>query len=295
MQFFYFFAVTAIYILITWSFYLPYRVGQLHFLTVANMTISGYFAAYASLTWHWPFGLVLVLGIIIGAVVGFVISLAIGEAPCFAVVIVGFTFIYITKTVVENVQALGGPEGLYLYGAGTPMVSRTVLLIVAYGLVLLVGYLIFRLDHSRLGRASATVFVDKNLARSFGVNIKTLGMFLQTFASAIGGGCGVLYAFIMRSLTPQYFTFHLVGICMTILFVGGYSTQWGIILASPILYGIPILLPPAFAAWKIVIYGVLLLAVLIFKTEGFITRSFVLHIERRLRKKTVCKVRSPGD
>ena len=33
-------------------------------------------------------------------------SNAIGDAPCFAVVIVGFTFIFITKTVVENIEFL---------------------------------------------------------------------------------------------------------------------------------------------------------------------------------------------
>jgi len=39
---FYYLAVAAIYILMSWSFYLPYRVVQLHFMTVANMEISAY-------------------------------------------------------------------------------------------------------------------------------------------------------------------------------------------------------------------------------------------------------------
>ena len=85
---YYFLAISAIYILMTWSLYLPYRMMQLHFLTVANMTISGYFGAYAALHWGWPFGLVFPIGIVIGLLVGFFISLAIGDAPCFAVVIV---------------------------------------------------------------------------------------------------------------------------------------------------------------------------------------------------------------
>jgi len=283
VQFFYFFTITAIYILVTWSFYLPYRIGQLHFLTIANMTISGYFAAFAALTWHLPFGLVLALGFILGALVGFLVSIAIGDAPCFAVVIVGFTFIYITKTIVENVDKniFGGPEGSY----GIPLVNRTVLIVILYALVVIFGVLIYRFDHSRLGRASSAIFIDKDIAASTGVNIKKLGMFLQTFASSIGGLCGVLYVFIMRSLTPQYFTFHLVGICMTILFVGGYTTPWGTIIAAPVLYGIPLLLPPSLQSWKVVIYGVLLILVLVFKPEGFITRQFIFKLERLGRKK----------
>lgn len=272
---YYFLATTAVYILVSWSFYLPYRVGQLHFMTVANMTISGYFGAIAALYWNWPFALVFLAGIGIGALVGYVTSNAIGDAPCFAVVIVGFTFIFITKTVVENIEFLGGAYGLF----GLPGLNKTVLLIVAYGFVVLIGILIYRFDHSMLGRAASALFIDKTLAGSFGVNPKHLGMLLQSWASAIGGAAGVLYIYCMRSLSPEYFTFHLLGACMTMLFVGGYATQWGVVLAAPLLYGVPLLFPPEIASWRIVIYGVLLIIVLVLKPEGIITRRFVHKVE----------------
>lgn len=282
-----FLAITAIYILMSWSFYLPYRVGQLHFMTVANMTISGYFGAYAAMNWNWPFLLVFAAGIIISGVIGFLISIAIGDAPCFAVVIVGFTFIYITKTVVENVEALGGTLGMFGIPklAENPDTSRLLLFITTYLFVLIVGILIYRFEHSRLGRAASSIFVDQDLGTSFGVNVKHLGMGLQTAASAIGGACGVLYAYIMRNLFPDFFTFHMVGVCMTMLFVGGYSTMWGVVIAAPALWGIPLLFPPAIQSWRIVIYGVLLLVVLVLKSEGIITRRFVYKIEQFLTPK----------
>lgn len=282
-----FLAITAIYILMSWSLYLPYRVGQLHFMTVANMTISGYFGAYAAMNWNWPFLLVFAAGILLSALVGFLVSLAIGDAPCFAVVIVGFTFIYITKTIVENVDALGGTLGMFGIPklAEDPGTSRLLIFITAYLLVLIVGFFIHRFEHSRLGRASSAIFVDKDLGTSFGVNVKRLGIGLQTAASAIGGASGVLYAYIMRNLFPDFFTFHMVGVCMTMLFVGGYSTMWGVVLAAPALWGIPLLFPPAIQSWRIVIYGVLLLVVLVLKSEGIITRKFVYKIEKFLKLK----------
>ena len=282
-----FFAVTAIYILMSWALYLPYRMGQLHFMTVANMTISGYFAAYAVLNWDWPFTAVFFLGIMLGGLVGFLVSLAIGDAPCFAVVIVGFTFIYITKTVVENVEAFGGTLGLF----GIPKIvedpgtNRLVLFFVVYALVALVGVFINRFDRSRLGRAASAIFVDRDLATSFGVKVKWLGMGLQTAASAIGGACGVLYAFIMRNLFPDFFTFQIVGVCMTMLFVGGYATPWGVLLTAPALWGGPLLLPQSVQSWRIVIYGVLLIAVLVLKPEGIITRRFAVRMGKILSPK----------
>lgn len=288
---FYYLAITAIYILMSWSIYIPYRIGQLHFMTVANMAVSAYFAALMAINFAWPFWLVLIAGTLLGALIGFLVSIAIGDAPCFAVVIVGFTFIYLTKTIIENVEAFGGPLGIFSIPKVLSVSSsnRSLLLIVVYALVLITGILITRFDHSRLGRAASAIFIDKDLAVSFGVDVKKMGMFLQTWASAVGGMAGVMYAFIMRSVSPNHFTFHLIGICMTMLFVGGYSTIWGAFLAAPILWGFPLILPEALQAWNIVIYGVLLIVVLVIKPEGVITRPMIKKIESLLsrNKKTV--------
>ena len=53
---YYFLAITAINILMSWALYLPYRVAHLHFLTVANMAISGYLAGWLVKVLHVPFG-----------------------------------------------------------------------------------------------------------------------------------------------------------------------------------------------------------------------------------------------
>jgi ABC-type branched-subunit amino acid transport system permease subunit len=52
-----------------------------------------------------------------------------------------------------------------------------------------------------------------------------------------------------------------------------------------VLYGLTLLFPPAVASWRIVIYGAILVAVLVLKPEGFITRRLVLTIERLLSSK----------
>jgi branched-chain amino acid transport system permease protein len=245
------------------------------------MAISGYGAAYLVLTLHIPFGLALLAGFAAGGLIGYVVSLFIGDAPTFAVVIVGFTFIFITRTVIENTSVLGGTMGMFGLPnvGGSPAAHRWSILAILYGLVLLAGFLIHRFDHSRLGRAASAVFVDKDLARSLGVDIKKLGMLLQTLSCTLAGGCGVLYGFIYKSFHLDFFTFALVGIFMTVIFVGGYTTQWGTVLAAPVLYGLPLLFPPEIQSWRIVIYGVALILVLVLKPEGFVTRRLVYSLE----------------
>jgi branched-chain amino acid transport system permease protein len=278
---YYFLSITAINVLMSWALYLPYRVAHLHFITIANMAISGYLAGYLVMTHRVPFGVALALGFLVGGLMGYVVSLFIGNAPTFAVVIVGFTFIYITRTVIENTKAVGGTLGMFGLPSigGNPVLHRWVLLGILYALVLIVGFLIHRFDHSCLGRAASAAFTDKELAASLGVDIRGLGRLLQTASCTVAGGCGVLYAFIYRSLYLDFFSFHLVGIFMTVIFVGGYATLWGTVIAAPVLYGVPLLFPPAIASWRIVIYGVLLILMLVLKPEGFVTRRLVFTIE----------------
>ena len=260
----------------TWALYLPYRVAHLHFMVVANMAISGYFGGYAAINWHWSFPVILAAGFLIGALISFIVSIAIGDAPTFAVVIVGFTFIYITKTVIENWNALGSTMGMF----GIPLVNH--ILLYAYGFVLVTGFFIYRFDHSRLGRAASAIFIHRELATSFGVNTKHLGMFLQTWAGALGGASGVLYGFIMNSLFPNFFTFPIIGTTMTMLFLGGYTTMWGTLLAVPVLWGAPLLLPAAVASWRQIIYGVLLVVILLVWPEGAITRQGIKKLHSTL-------------
>jgi branched-chain amino acid transport system permease protein len=283
---YYYLSITAVNILMSWALYVPYRMAHLHFITVANMAISGYTAGYLVMALHVPFGLALAIGFLLGGVIGYLVSLFIGDAPTFAVVIVGFTFIYITRTVIENLPAVGGTMGMFGLPniGGSPSVHRFVILGILYGLVVLVGFLIHRFDHGSLGRAASAVFVDKDLAVSLGIDIRKLGILLQTFSCALAGGSGVLYGFIYRSFHLDFFTFHLVGITMTIIFVGGYATMWGTVLAAPLLYGIPLLFPPEIASWRIVIYGALLILVLVLKPEGFITRRSVHRVEGLLSR-----------
>jgi branched-chain amino acid transport system permease protein len=284
---YYFLTVTAINILMSWALYLPYRVAHLHFLTVANMAISGYLSGWLVQSLGLSFWAALPIGLAAGGLIGWLLSLFIGDAPTFAVVIVGFTFIYITRTVIENTAAVGGTMGMFGLPlvAGSPAAHRWVLLALLYALVLVVGFLIHRFEHSRLGRAASAIFVDKGLATSFGVDIKKMGKLLQVFSSLVAGGCGVIYGFLYRSFHLDYFTFHLVGLFMTIIFVGGYATMWGTVVAAPVLYGLTLLFPPAVASWRIVIYGAILVSVLVLKPEGFITRRLVLNLERLLSSK----------
>jgi branched-chain amino acid transport system permease protein len=270
-------------------------MGQLHFLSVANMVISAYFGAVLSGATasgaqtplpHWPFFAVLLAATALSALIGFLVSLAIGDAPCFSVVIVGFAFMYLFRTIAENTEALGKTMGMF----NVPRIvdsnqgNRIFLTITIYAITLLTGFLLRRFDRSSLGRGASLIFVDRDLAVSLGVDIKKTGMILQTASSALGGLAGTLYLYVTRSISPLFITFRNLGLFMTILFVGGYATPWGALLAAPLLWGLPLILPEAMQPWKNVFYTLALIFIILVKPEGLITRPVLRRIVLGIRK-----------
>ncbi len=264
---YYFSVFTAIYILMGWSLYLPYKIGHLHFLPISIMAICAYFAGFASREVHWPFPFILIAGIVIGFIISYSVAKLIGDAPSFSVVIVGLTFIFIVKTIIENCDRLGGSIGFF------HIPSVNYLIVWTYLFLLIVGYVILRVDNSQVSREAAVMFEDRILAASLGIKRKELVIFFHSLSGMISGLSGVLYALLIGGLAVDFFGFGMIGVLMTILFVGGHSSMWGVVLAAPLLGGIPILLPNKLIVWKQVIYGGLLMTMILFQPDGLINRK----------------------
>ena len=261
-----------------WALYLPYRVGHLHFLPIAIMAISAYFTGIAAREWHWPFLFIVITGFILGLILNYLVALLIGDAPCFSVVIVGLTSIFIVKTVIENWDYIGGTVGFF--NIPTPQL----MIVWAYLALALMGFIIFKIENSQQARFASVVFHDNVLAEALGIDQKRIGIFLHSFSGMLAGLSGVLYAGLIGGLTPDFFAFNMIGSLMAILFVGGYRTMWGVVIAAPILGGIPILLPDFLVTWKQFIYGGLLIIIICFRPEGFITRKQIINFKKQIVK-----------
>jgi branched-chain amino acid transport system permease protein len=102
-----------------------------------------------------------------------------------------------------------------------------------------------------------------------------ISMLLQVLSGAFSGVAGALYAFIVGSIFPGAFSFSILMMIFSAVFVGGNLTMWGAVLFAPILWGIPLILPEAIAEWKDIIYGTLLICILISRPEGVVNKEMV--------------------
>ena len=185
--------------------------------------------------------------------------------------------IYIAQTVIRNLPFLGGAYG-YL---GIPRIGY--LMPVTWGILIAFGIFIYRLDHSRLGRAMEMVFVDPDVAATLGVNRYWLSVSLQSLAGAMGALAGVFFAFTTGAIQPPNFGFSLLLRVICFLFVGGSTTMWGVPIFTSILWAVTVFLPVQIAEWRNIIYGVLLIVVLLLRPDGVIDKVLIRAIATKSR------------
>ena len=269
-----FLELVGIFILLSWGIYIAYRAGQIYLGHIYTMAIGAYFSAYVVRDLGWPFSLALIVAVGVGALAAFVPALGLSRAPSIAVVIGSIALIFITQTVIRNLEFLGGVHGFF------HIPRQGYLLPLLYVVLVIVGFFIYRLEHSRFGRAMEIVFVNPDVAASLGVDIYKLRVFLQVTAGAMGALGGVFYAFAMGTIQAPYFGFPILLALLCFLFVGGSTTMWGVVVFTPILWGVCVLLPTAVSVWKDIIYGSLLIIILILRPDGIIDKNVIRAIAR---------------
>jgi branched-chain amino acid transport system permease protein len=278
LSLYYYFQLTAIFIILGWTLYWVYRIGQLNNAPIAIMAISAYLCTYAILQWEWPIAVAFLFGVVCGVSFALIPAVALGRAPAFAMVIATISLIFIMQTVFRNLPWFGRALGMF----GIPKIKH--LLLITYGFLVFFGILIFRFDHSRLGRAAEMIFVDRDIASTLGINIYLFSVCLQVMTGAMGAVAGILYVFTIRTIVPTYFGFSFLLAITTFIFVGGYTTMWGVVVFTPILWGIPYILPESIAESRLLIYGVLLGVTLIIRSEGVIDKKLLRSINKGSRQ-----------
>ncbi len=256
-----------------WSLYLPYRIGHLNFSSISIMAFSAYFTGVALREWGWPFFLTVIISMMSGLILSYIVSKLVINVSGFTVVIIGLTSIFIIRTVIENCHWLGGSIGFF----NIPIVSN--LAIWTYVILFILGYILFLVEDSVISKKAFVLFSDKELGDCLGIHRHEIAQFLHSFSGILAGLAGTLYAALIGGINVDFFNFSMIGTLMAILFVGGYTSMWGVVFAAPILGGIPIFLPDKLLVWKQIIFGGLLITILCIKPEGIITRKQAVKIK----------------
>jgi branched-chain amino acid transport system permease protein len=157
--------------------------------------------------------------------------------------------------------------------------------------VVIVAYVSWRLQDSRIGRAWIAMREDEQVAEAMGVNTVTAKLLAFVIGAIMASFGGAIFAAKIGSIFPNSFQFLVSIIVLVLIIVGGMGSIPGVAVGAFVLVGVlggptsPGLLRE-FAEFKLLIYGTLLVYMMLKRPEGLLPsarRTRELHQEEYLQ------------
>ena len=263
----------AIYVLLTQSLNLVLGLaGQLQLGHAANFGIGAYIAGLLMVDAGFSFWLTLPLAFIGAALVGILIgvpSLRVG-GDYLGIVTLGFgeiTRIFLTNWVSITRGPMGVPGIPSPKIGGFTFTSKISFFYLATALALFTWFVMKRLMNSKMGLQLLAIRTDEHCAKVLGINTGVVKISAFSLSAAFAGLGGAFYASYFSFISPDSFLFidSLAVLCM--LIVGGRGNLVGCAIGAFTL-GIAPELFRFLGAYRMLIYGVLLTVMVIYKPSG---------------------------
>jgi branched-chain amino acid transport system permease protein len=165
-------------------------------------------------------------------------------------------------------------------------------------LAVIIGSIIVlsNLRYSRLGRAWMAIREDELAAAHMGINTTAAKLLAFSFGSAFAGLAGVIYAAKLALVIPNSFEFQLSVLILLAVVLGGLGNLAGVLIGGAIIALLNFLILPQasnyvhaigfklhlaalqgvdLTNYRFLIFGIILVAVMLFRPEGLLPSSTV--------------------
>ena len=150
-------------------------------------------------------------------------------------------------------------------------------------LVMITLAVVLNLVNSRAGRAIKACRDNRIAAESMGVNVTKYKMMAFVTAAVLAGMAGALYGLNSSTVVPTQFTFNQSINVLVFVVLGGLGNVLGSVISATLLTVLPEVLR-AFADYRMLVYAVVLILVMIFTNNPTI-RSIVNRLISPFKKK----------
>lgn len=184
-----------------------------------------------------------------------------------------------------SIPAITGSSTFGKSFAGIPKIADFHYVFIATVVCVMLMYMYIR---SRFGRAVTAIREDYIAASASGLNVTKHKVMTFTISAFFAGVSGAIYALSITSLLPTYFNFSKSSEFLAMVIMGGSGSMTGSIVAAPILSALPQIISYVnadFASYRMLIYAVLLIVIMIFKPSG-IFGSYEFSLERLIDRIT---------
>ncbi len=264
---------------------LNFQLGStnvVNFATAASYGIGAYTSALFAVHFHISFWFGMLISGCTASLFGLLLGIPCMKTKDYYLSLVTIAFGLIVYILLINFSWTGGPNGipnipppsilghsfkepLNLFGLTLPFQSNYFYLI-----FLLVGGALFvahRLHHSRVGLTWNAIREDEIAARCQGIDVTWYKILAFCIDAFFGGVAGTVYAHYIGFISPENFAFIVSVVVVTMVILGGMDNVFGVILGAILLTIIPEKFR-AFEDFRLLIYGVIVVTMLIFRPQG---------------------------
>jgi len=195
--------------------------------------------------------------------------------------IISLAFMFIVKSVIENLEIIGGPRGFMNQPkwANLPTVFVWVAICV---------WVIYNFTRSTIGKAASAVRDDEIAAGAMTINTRRTKMVTFLFAAFWAGVAGGLFAHVMGYINPGTFGVLKLSEILAMVYLGGLNSVVGSIAGAVGLQVLMEVLRPL-ELWKWIVIPILLIVLMIRRPTGLIAFTQV-NIKELLQPRQV-----PGE
>ncbi len=210
------------------------------------------------------FALALLAGGIMAAIFGLLVGIPSLRLKGDYLAITTLGFGEIIRVIVQNLDFLGGARGF----TGISKLSNFFWVFVTVAAVI---FLVSNLVNSTYGKAFLAVRDDELAAEAIGINSTRVKVIAFVTGAFFAGLAGALYAHFVTYINPAQFSFLKSFEIVVMVIIGGMGSIIGVILSAILLTILPELLRPV-AQYRMVIYSLLLIVIMIVRPAGLFVR-----------------------
>ncbi|MEN3288946.1 MAG: branched-chain amino acid transport system ATP-binding protein livM [Bradyrhizobium sp.] len=254
--------------------------GQINLAQAAFFGFGAYAVGIGTTDWQMSYWLCLILGcglaVVAGAFLG-ISTLRLG-GHYLAMVTISFQQI-VTLVMINAIWLTHGPDGVSRIGRPSLFATSQGYLAFCVAMLAIVGYLVWHLPDTRLGRAMRAVRDNELAAGVNGVDVFRTKVYAFAICAGLGGLAGGLFAGGFAYVSPDQFSFAESIVFLTMSLLGGVASPIG----SAIGTGLLILIPEWLRFLKSVpglylaIYGLFVILIIRFMPDGiwgFVSAGF---------------------
>ena len=226
-------------------------------------------------------------GLVIGVLIGFVLSTIVAlivsiptlrlKGDYLAIATLGFA--EIVRILVQNMEITNGAAGLN----GIPKLTTFPLLFVCAVISILV---VCNFTHSAPGRACLSIREDEIASEAMGINTTKYKVIAFVIGALLASLAGALFACNFYVIKPDQFTFNKSIDILVMVVFGGMGSMTSSVLAA-VAIGIINVVLANFSEIRMIIYGLALVGIMIFKPTGILGTkelSFKKLLDKRKEK-----------